>query len=64
MVANDPYPADIPVLVLKVVSGIALVSFPFALADAGDPGSSIPLICLVVGIPHLVAIATPVARPV
>jgi len=43
---------------LRVGALLALLSFPFALADAGDPGARIPILCLLLGVPHLLALFT------
>lgn len=47
---------------LKLASAVALFTFPFALADAGDPQNRIPFICWVVGVPHLFTILAPRTR--
>ena len=44
---------------LKVATAIALVSIPFALAEAGNSRRQIPLLSLLVVIPHLITIFAP-----
>jgi hypothetical protein len=48
--------------ILRIAAIIALLTLPFALAEAGNSRGRIPLLCLVAGIPHLIAAFAPKAR--
>ena len=47
---------------LKIVSLISLLTLPFALSETGNAHGRIPLQCLILGLPHLIATIAPQAR--